>query len=232
MLSKTTIQILSYMLLVANGITNGTPIEELVSQTNSEPVVAQQAVAQTDTQTQSSAQSSPSSVQKTRIPKSSDKVTITKEDPHGAPSYNGMSRMQYEDAVKYTCPSQREENIFENWRPAMSHLISIGKYSKYVYGPVTDGYGYYSLNDGRRLVELSWDNYRSSGPIMESTIFRIEDKLVQFYFNWNDLSITWGKEDRAKAPASVADMADFVSKNWTEELRTLEREYKRRCPND
>lgn len=170
-------------------------------------------------------------------PKTTDTVSITKEDPHGAASYNGMSRIQYEDAVKYTCPSQREENIFETWRPAMSRLISIGKYSAYapIGREVPDNGVYTIIGAPQAYLELTWDRYKqypSQFTEEGSFLVSIENKTVRFYINWNTLTVSWGKEDRDKVSTSLAEMADYLSGSWTSYLQQLNSSYKTRCPND
>lgn len=174
--------------------------------------------------------------QPSNLPKASDSPTITKEDPHGAASYNGMSRIQYEDAVKYTCPSQREENIFETWRPAMSRLISIGRYSKYVGGPVphntSTSYTAYYSNEAARVLELTWDEAKINKQSSSRAYIDIENTIVQFYFDWDNLIVSWGKKDRDKAPVNVAETANLLADSLTSHLHYIDSSYKSRCPND
>lgn len=175
--------------------------------------------------------------QQTNLPKVSDNPTITKEDPHGSASYNGMSRKQYEDAVKYTCPSQREENVFETWRPAMSRLISIGKYSAYVaVGAEVPIDGVYTITGvPQAYLEPTWDAYKQYPSRFSGEgwfLVAIEDKTVKFYINLSTLQISWGKEDRSEVSNAIAETADYLSISWTNYLRNLDTSYKKRCPND
>lgn len=204
-----------------------------------EPVIASGIEEQPTTQSPTTASELPPAPAKTpvNLPKQGDKVTITKNDAHGSANYNGMTRLQYEDAVKYTCPSQREENLFETYRPAMSRLISIGKYS--ANAPIGHGVpdnGVYSItNFPQSYLEVTWDEYKkypSRYTGEGEVLVKIDDKIITFYVNWNSLSITWGKQDRSKVSSTTAETADYLCTTWTNYLRSLDSSYKTRCPNN
>lgn len=169
------------------------------------------------------------------LPPNDDTVVRTNpERGDAAVSYNGMTQMQYEDAVKYMCPSQIPDNRFTV--SGRSRLNSIGKYSRYVSTGIithnTNTYPAYYPTELARVAELSWDYYKMFNYGRDSTFVDIDGKVVVFYFDWNDLSVSWGKENRDKATQSVQETADMLANSVTAHLRSLEAAYVARCPND
>lgn len=172
----------------------------------------------------------------TNLPPNNDTVVRTNTERGDANnSFNGMTRLQYEDSIKYLCPSQVPDNRFAA-STGRSRLNSIGKYSAYISdGTVTHNtstYPAYYPTELARIAELAWDSYKSFGYGQEGTFVEIDNKVVKFYFDWNTLTVSWGKVNRDKAPESVAEMADILASSVTNHLRSINSTYNSRCPNN